>query len=249
MIKISVLFGFSRYMFIRWNNQEKKYYTDFPFLTVLATLFFGIAKIYDILLYSLFKNTPNIASLPNEALPMTKIRFILCPLIAILPYLILLFIIWFEGKRKVQFIFGISWFLASLIAILTAKNYNQLLSLITFVMLPPIVLSIITYFVLYSKHRFPQINSLMIGIGWILFSITQLIRPIWIDIKLNSNSTWGLSWLGEIVELLSFSLIVIGLIIPSSYAKNNENSRNNVKPFVNGNKEQFGEQETIIENE
>jgi len=218
-IKVCVLFGFSRYMYIRWTHQEKKYYTDFPFLTVLATLFFGIAKIYDILLYSLYNDTPNIVSLPNEALPMTKIRFILCPLIAILPYLYVLFIIWFEGKKKVQIIFGISWFFASLFGIITAQNYPQLLSLITFIMLPPIVLSIITYFILHVKHRFLQINSLMIGIGWILFSITQLIRPIWIDIKLNNNSTWGLSWVGEIVELLSFSLIVIGLIVPSSYMK------------------------------
>jgi hypothetical protein len=199
---------------------------------VIATFFFGIAKIYDIILYSLFKDTPNIASLPNDALPMTKIRLILCPLIAILPYLILLFIIWFEGKKKVQLIFGVTWFLASLTAILTAQNYNQLLSLITLIMLPPIILSIITYFVLHWKRRFPQINSLLIGIGWILYSITQLIRPIWIEIKIDINSTWGLSWVGEIVELLSFSIIIIGLIVPSSYANNNEGGKN----IINKNK-------------
>jgi hypothetical protein len=217
-LKAVVLFGLSFYLLNKWHHQEKKYFTDSPFLFFLAVIFYAGTKVYDIILYSIFQDTPNIGeSSSSMGLLLSKIRFIFSPVFSLLPYLILMLIIWFEGKKKLQWIIGGTWFITCLLAFTFASNYNQLIQFNAYAAFPPILLAIITFFIINHQRRLPQINSLILGIGWLAFAITQIIHPIWIKL---GTGTWGLSWVGELLEMGAFLIIFIGFIKPASYSKN-----------------------------
>ena len=107
---------------------EKRYMTDFPFLFSLGTFFYAGTKIYDMLIYAIYQNPlSSFTTLSSIELWVVRIRFFLSPVITLLPYFLLMLIIWFEGKKKLQWGIGCLWLIISSFAILSASNYPQLL--------------------------------------------------------------------------------------------------------------------------
>jgi len=218
-VKTVVLISIASYLINKFFNQKSRYFTDFPFLNALGFYIFGLGKLLDIYLYYHFIDTPNLATLNDPtALLLGKIRFILSPILVVLPYFILMLVIWLENKKKIQRVIGFGWIILSFVAVLLAKGYTQFLFFNMIIALPVIVLSVVSFAIIHHQQKLPQINSLLISIGWGSYLITQIIRPIWISF---GNSSWGLTWIGEFVELISMVIIGIGFIRPASYFEKN----------------------------
>jgi len=218
-LKTLVLLTIASFLLTKWLSQKLRYFTDFPFLNALGFYIFSLGKLLDIYLYYHFIDTPNLATLDDPtALLLGKIRFILSPILVVLPYFILMLVIWLENKKKVQKILGIGWIVLSFVAVLLAKDYTQFLFFNMIIALPVIVLSVVSFAIIHHQQKLPQINSLLISIGWGTYLITQIFRPIWISL---GSSSWGLTWVGEFLELISMVIIGIGFIKPASYFEKN----------------------------
>jgi hypothetical protein len=214
-VKTLVLVLIASFLITKWFKQKLRYFTDFPFLNALGFYIFSFGKILDIYLYYHFIDTPNLATLDDPtALLLGKIRFILSPILVVLPYFILMLVIWLENRKKIQRVIGFGWVILSFVAVLLAKGYTQFLFFNMIIALPVIVLSVISFAIIHHQQKLPQINSLLISIGWGAYLITQIIRPLWISL---GSSSWGLTWIGEFVELISMVIIGIGFIKPASY--------------------------------
>jgi len=219
--KTVVLLTIASYLINKWFKQKKLYITDFPFLNALGFYIFSFGKLLDIYLYYHFIDTPNLATLNDPtALLLGKIRFILSPILVVLPYFILMLVIWLENRKKTQKILGVGWIVLSFVAVLLAKDYTQFLFFNMIIALPVIVLSVISFAIIHHQQKLPQINSLLISVGWGASLLTQIIRPLWISL---GSSSWGLTWVGEFVELISMVIIGIGFIRPASYFEKNVN--------------------------
>ncbi len=218
-VKTVVLVLIASFLLTKWFSQKLRYFTDFPFLNALGFYIFSLGKILDIYLYYHFIDTPNLATLDDPtALLLGKIRFILSPILVVLPYFILMLVIWLENRKKIQKIIGIGWIVLSFVAVLLAKDYTQFLFFNMIIALPVIVLSVVSFAIIHHQQKLPQINSLLISIGWGTYLITQIFRPIWISL---GSSSWGLTWVGEFLELISMVIIGIGFIKPASYFEKN----------------------------
>jgi len=230
-LKSIVIFILATILLKKWLNQNQKYYSDFPFLNSLGFYFYAIGKIFDIYLYIRFQSNDTSGVInDSQVLAFAKARFLLSPVIVLIPYLILMLVIWFQGKKKLQFGLGLGWALISVTAVLLARSYPQLLLVNAIVAFPPIVLSIITFGIINHQKRLPQINSLILMIGWSSYVVSQLIRSIWITL---GSGAWGLSYVGEIIEMLTFVVIGIGFLIPAFYSKYEEQSNVNQREINN----------------
>ena len=245
-LKTVVLISLASFLMIKWFKQKLRYFTDFPFLNALGFYIFGLGKLLDIYLYYHFMDTPNLATLNDPtALLLGKIRFILSPILVVLPYFILMLVIWLENRKKIQKIIGIGWIVLSFVAVLLAKGYTQFLIFNLIIALPVIVLSVVSFAIIHHQHKLPQINSLFITIGWGTYLITQILRPIWISL---GSSSWGLTWIGEFLELISMVIIGIGFIRPASYFEKNINEMIENKLFENEESFIVDENNEIYEN-
>ncbi len=214
-IKIAVLFWLGIILLRKWICQERKFLTDFPLLTSLGFFILILGKFLDIYIYLNFDSLGNLEVITTEyALIVTRIRFLISPILVVLPYFILMMVIWFAERKKMQFLMSSIWVILSLISVFLAKTYTQLLLINIFVAFPVILLSIITFAFIHHRRRLPEINSQILAIGWSFYAITQIIRPLWKNI---GSYPWGLSWLGEIIELLALVLIGIGFATPALY--------------------------------
>ena len=221
-LKSIVIFSLGTILFRKWLHQNQKYYSDFPFLNSLGFYFYAIGKIFDIYLYIKFRyNDTSGVIKDSQVLALAKARFLLSPVVVLIPYLILMLVIWFQGKKKLQIGIGLGWALISIFAVLIARSYPQLLIINAAIAFPPIFLSIITFGIINHQKRLPQINSLILMIGWSLYVVSQLIRSIWVNL---GSGTWGLSYVGELIEMVTFVIIGIGFLIPAFYQKSEEQS-------------------------
>ena len=226
LVKISVLLGLAYKLWQKWNAQDHKYHTDFPFLMMLTLILFSISKVQDLYMYIAF-NGQDPSTLYNEetALLQLKIRFMVAPFGALIPLMILLMIIWFGGKKKVQIGVSSVWAILGVAQIIIASTYNSLLQGMSLLIAPVFVMLIITYGITHVQKKLPNINSLVLFVGHVLFLITQIIRPMWSQM---GTGTWGLTWIGEFVELVALVILALGYLIPASYSEeqiSNPNSK------------------------
>ncbi len=229
-LKSIVIFSLGTVLFRKWLKQKQRYYSDFPFLNSLGFYFYAIGKIFDIYLYIRFR-TNDTSGIINDSLVLAfaKARFLLSPVIVLIPYVILMLVIWFQGRKKLQIGIGFGWAIISIFAVLIARSYPQLLMINAAIAFPPIFLSIITFGIINHQKRLPEINSLILMIGWSSYVVSQLIRSIWVNL---GSGTWGLSYIAELIEMFTFVIIGIGFMIPAFYNKSEKRS-NIIKKSIN----------------
>jgi len=221
-IKAITLFAVGFFLLRKWLAQNKKYYTDFPFLMSVTFFIYAIGKIYDIVLYSIVDGTADLAS-QSEFDPIflliVKIRFLISPIIVVIPLLILMLIIWFSEKKRTQIIISITWITMSILSVFLVNTYSQILIVNSLVAFPIILLSVISFVIIHINRRLPQINSLYLALGWSLYIVSQIIRPLWIGL---GAGNWGLTWVGELVELGTLLIIALGYVKPAKYDRKKE---------------------------
>lgn len=219
-IKSLVLFSLGFLMYRKWRRQSKRYFTDFPFLMALTFGFYGLGKLLDSFLYYYFRNEVSLGSLATVQVPnaflLTKVRFVLSPILVVIPFTILMLEIWFVDRKRLQVAIGSIWTVLSFASVIIFQEYNQLLISNALISLGPILLSIVTFLIIHKNRRLPEINSLILAIGWFAFVITQLIRPIWREMP--SDSIWGMTWIGELLEMAAMVIVGIGFLMPAFYA-------------------------------
>ena len=69
------------------------------------------------------------------------------------------------------------------------------------------ILVSVTFLRIYKHKRLPQFNSLLIAISYIVYTISQIIRPF--IMTLNVEYTW----ISEIIETLTWLLMGLSFII------------------------------------
>lgn len=219
-LKVIGLLILSFIMFRRWSRQEKRYLSDFPFLMGITFVMYAVGKIYDLLVYYYLSDGQPFQDLSEinspYGLELIKIRFFFSPLLVIIPYIIIMLEIWMGEKLKWQVIITSSFSASSITAILICQTYSQLLLVNASISVVPVLLSVISFFLIYKKKRMPEINSLLIAIGQLMFIIFQFIRPIWAT--LGGDPVWGLTWVAEIVETIPLILNGWGFLTPAPYA-------------------------------
>ncbi len=90
---------------------------------------------------------------------------------------------------------GCLWLIISSFAILSASNYPQLLFYNSLIAIPPIILSIVTYFIINYQKRLPQINSLILAIGWCAYALLNSFVQYGLDLEavLGTNLGGGIA--------------------------------------------------------
>ena len=220
-VKALALIAISIFLLKKWLRQGQRYATDFPLLMALTFILYALGKFVDMYLYYRFSETPNLAELNDpDAFMFAKIRFMISPIMVVIPYFILMMVIWFEGRPKLQLGLGSVWAILSIGAILSAQTLPQLYLLNSLIAMVPILLSIVTYLIINHQRKLPEINCLVLAIGWSLFVIAQFLRTSWLAL---GSGVWGLAWVGELVELGTLIIIAIGFTIPASYDKERKN--------------------------
>jgi hypothetical protein len=220
-VKAVTLIAISVFLLNKWLKQSQRYATDFPLLMAITFILYALGKFVDMYLYYRFSETPNLAELNDpDAFMFAKIRFMISPIMVVIPYFILMMVIWFEGRPKLQLGLGSVWAVLSIGAILSAQTLPQLYLLNSLIAMVPILLSIVTYLIINHQRKLPEINCLVLAIGWGLFVVAQFLRSSWLAM---GTGVWGLAWVGELVELGTLVIIAVGFTIPAFYDKERKN--------------------------
>ncbi len=225
-VKAAVLLGLSNYLLQLWKAQQKRYKTDFPFLMGISFLVYGTSKVLDIFLYIYGSQNSDVETFQGKYWPiLNRIRFLLSPGIVIGILALLLSVIWLEDKKKIQIGIGFSWIFSLSMALVFVKNLENFYNLIAIVTAPIMIFSILTFLITHKQKKLPEIDSLLIAIGYSSLTIAQLMRSMWV--KLGSGG-FGLSWIAELLELSCLIIVALGFIKNASYKQ----KRLQNKPFI-----------------
>jgi hypothetical protein len=220
--RVVVLSIFSIYLFRRWWQSEKRFYSDFPFLISLTMGILAVAKLYDLWIYDYY-DTLNLEVLTGTDpfyLFLGKIRYLLI-IANTLPLFAIMVNIWFNERERIKFTLIIAFTSFWGLYIFFAPNYTYLKNALVFMILPMAVLSVITYIFLYKHQRLPEIHSLVIGIAWIGYIISSIFRPALTEL---GTPPWGFTWLAELIDVVIWSVMSLGYLIkpPYYYSKETE---------------------------
>ncbi|MHA2288516.1 MAG: hypothetical protein ACXABG_07000 [Promethearchaeota archaeon] len=219
--RVFVLGIMSFVLFRKWLRQEAIYISDAYFL---FGCFFGIltwAKIFD-----LFYNLIYISGVNAEfALLLGKIRFVVI-IVNLMPVLyigldaILIYINMNKNKEmnkkqfnklRLRIMFGYV-LVTSLVPLLSPSVifFNMALPFVTFLIYIAIAFM---FLFMYKNKRLVQANGLIIGIAFVCFMVSGLIRTILI----NQNVSYGI--FAELIDTAINLLIFIGFISKPKYAR------------------------------
>ena len=219
--RVAVLGLLSVYLLRRWYASEKRFFSDFPFLIGISMAILAAAKLYDLWIYD-YLGTQNIEVMTEQDpvyLIIGKIRYLLI-IGNILPLFTIMLLIWFRENTKVRISSVVIFVAFWIFYILLAPNYTYLKNALLYMLLPLCLLSVITYFFLYKNKRLPEIHSLIIGIAWIAYIFSSLVRPILMEM---GSPPWGLTWIAEVIDLVIWAVMTIGYVVkPPYYFKQKE---------------------------
>lgn len=221
ILRVLILGIMSFFLFRKWLRQEAIYLSDAYFL---FGSFFGIltfAKIYD-----LFFNLVVISDAFSTefVLLLVKIRFFviivnLIPILYIGLDAILVYINMNKNKEmnkkqfnKLRLRIMLGFVIVTALVITLAPTLNFLNLVFPFITMLIYIAIAFMFLFMYKNKRLTQANGLIIGIAFICFLISNLIRTILI----NANLSYGV--FAELIDIGVNLLIFIGFISKPKYA-------------------------------
>ncbi|MGM0469300.1 MAG: hypothetical protein ACQERB_10915 [Promethearchaeati archaeon] len=117
--------------------------------------------------------------------------------------------------KKIQKITLILIALLESIAILLAPTYSIIITIYPFISLTSLLIIFWMFLFAYRTQRLSDINPLIVALGFGIFLLTSIFRTLGhnlIDPKVNSI-------ISEILEIIVFAIIFIGLIKKANYYK------------------------------
>lgn len=209
ILRIIVMFICSFLLFMKWYKSEKRYLTDFPFIFGLLFATIGFAKIFDTYLAVNFGHD---SPLPIFFVIM-KFRYLFMAL-TFIELLVTQLVIWFRWNKRAQV--GLLSIYSGLWAwiLIAAPNYDALVANTSYLMVPLTLFVIFTFLFIYHQKRLPTFHALYFAIGVIGTVISQVLRPVLLGI---GDSEWGMNWLNEVIDLVSWVIIFFAFVIKPRY--------------------------------
>ena len=221
LVRILILGVLSFVLFRKWFKQEAIYLSDAYFL---FGAFFGIltcAKVYDIF-YNLVIISGTFST--EFVLLLTKIRFFviivnLIPILYIGLEAVLVYINMNKDKEmnkkqfnKLRLRIMLGFVIVTALIILLAPTLNFLNLVFPFITILSYIAIAFMFLFMYKNKRLTQAHGLIIGLAFICFLISNLIRTILI----NANLSFGI--IAELIDIGVNLLIFIGFISKPKYA-------------------------------
>ncbi len=222
IIRILILGIMSFFLYHKWLKQEAIYTSDAYFL---FGSFFGIlscGKIYDIFYYLALIST----TFDTEfILLLLKIRFFIIvvnvmPILYIGLEVIITFFNMYKNKEmdkkqfnKLRLRIILIFILVLVLVISLASTTSFLSTILPFITLVMFLGIAIMFLFMYKNQRLSQANGLIIGIAFICFIASNLIRSVLLNIHLYY------SVLAELIDIGVTLLIFIGFVTKPKYAK------------------------------
>ncbi|MBD3350858.1 MAG: hypothetical protein GF364_05165 [Candidatus Lokiarchaeota archaeon] len=231
LLKIFVCAFNAVYIFRLFYLQEKHYVTDAKHLFAWQFLIMTISKIYELYIADLSEG--NLSVLENEIryLPILKVRWILMVLTVAPTFFFFIKIyskVW-SGKyvdrkginvspeelenigKKIELGVDIGFLVIFSLLTLISPNYTILKALGPLIMLPLMIIGIITFSSLRKTKRLPQLNSLLIMIGYYILLTSNILRAF--------VPSSDVVIIFEGVETIGFLLMGLAFIIPPPYGR------------------------------
>jgi len=222
-IRILLLTGMTWTMFRKWYKQEDHYLADLPFLFGLFFFFLIFGKLLDLLFDLTF------FTLEKEmVLFLLKIRFFvailtLFPMMYLSIGMILYNLSLKEKHEKLRvekhrdnvrntIIFIIV--LIEIIAVIMATNTTIIGILLPVFVLPSLIIIVWLFQFAYRNKRLSQVNPLILTIGFGLYLVSQLTRPI-LQNFIGESTTYII--IAELIDLFLFLFLFLGLLHKAKY--------------------------------
>ncbi len=194
-----------------WLVSKKRYFSDLPFVLALMFLTLFVGKCID--LYILVNFTSSSTS--AEYLAVLSIRYVIMAINTV-EILSAVLIIWNRSRVLVNLGIIAGYSAVWIVWLLSAKDFSSL-SRSLYLVAPVLILLVATFLFTYFQKRLTnKFNSLHVTIGTIVYVVSQVIRPSLANV---GGGDWGLTWIGEIIDLVGWLFIFRGFIEPSIQAK------------------------------
>ncbi|MFX0101019.1 MAG: hypothetical protein ACFFCS_15700 [Candidatus Hodarchaeota archaeon] len=169
----------------------------------------SFSKIFDFYLALEFEKD---SSLPIFFAIM-KGRYLLIAL-TFIELLVTILIIWFRWNKRAQIGFLSIYSALWTWVLLSTPNYDALLKFSSYLMVPVTGVLLFTFFFIYHQKRLPTFHALYVALGTLGIVISQIIRPVLTSI---GDSEWGMTWLCETIDVVSWVIIFFAFIIRPNY--------------------------------
>jgi len=223
LIRMSILLGNSIYMYFRWFKQEMQYLSDIRFLFATFFLVLAFGKAIDLffdLTYMFFNESMN--------LMVIKLRYLLI-IFTVLPliYLSITMILYslslkdrfkkfkdenFQNKVNLSIILLI--ILIEIILVSIVPNTNSIAILLPCVVIPSLIIIVWLFAFAYKHKRLSQVNSLVLLIGFSLYLVSQIMRPL-IQAIVGENAFYVN--IVELIDLIIFFIIFLGFYLDANF--------------------------------
>jgi len=221
--RILIVSGMAFYTFFRWFKQEEQYFSDIPFLFGLFFMFLVFGKTLD--MFNAFIYFQLNASI---VLVVLKIRYFIMildffPMIYLSSEMILFsFSLKPRYKRltseKERNKTGLKFITLILIiegiAGLIAPNSTILSIYYPIIVIPSLLTIVWLFYFAYKNKRLSQVNTLILTIGFGLYLISQIIRPL-AQFVIGESAVFLI--FAETIDLIIFIIIFVGFSKGSTY--------------------------------
>ena len=218
LIRIAVTLIMGSFMFRKWFKQEEQYLSDIPFLFGFFFLVLMFGKGLDLVVYCTYY------TLDTETfLILLKIRhFVIILTFLPLIYLSLEIILYlrslkenreklkdekYRNKLRIKLILII--FAIESVAVALYPNTIVAGIVLACIAIPSLLVIVWMFYFAYKNNRLSQVHPLILSIGFGLYTISQITRPLAQNI-IGEIASYII--FAEIIDLLIFIVIFIGLI-------------------------------------
>ena len=221
--RILIVSGMAFYTFFRWFKQEEQYFSDIPFLFGLFFMFLVFGKTLDMFVAFIFFQLNM-----SVVLVVLKIRYF----IMILDFFPMIYLssemILFSFSLKPRFskysnqkvrnkislrLIIVILIVESIFGIIAPNS--TILSIYYPIIVIPSLLTIVWLFCFaYKNKRLSQVNTLILTIGFGLYLISQIIRPL-AQFVIGESAVFLI--FAETIDLIIFIVIFVGFYKGSTY--------------------------------
>ncbi len=226
LIRIVILSVSAAYVFHVWFKQEKQYLSDLPFLFGLFFLLLIFGKFIDLLFDLTFFYYNE-----EEILTLIKIRYIIIIFnVAPMIYLSIGMILYSlslkekyekyineKRRNKDTFIILFIIVIIEVIAVILTPNRTIIGILLPCIVIPSFITIIWLFAFAYKNKRLSQVNPLILTLGFGVYLISQIIRPLLQNILGEATSYIIIA---ETIDLFIFIIIFIGFYKKANYSSN-----------------------------
>ena len=214
--RILIVSGMAFYTFFRWFKQEEQYFSDIPFLFGLFFMFLVFGKTLDMFVAFIFFQLN-----ASIVLVVLKIRYFIMildffPMIYLSSEMILFsFSLKPRYKRltsekernKTSLKFITLILIIEGIAGLIAPNSIILSIYYPIIVIPSLLTIVWLFYFAYKNKRLSQVNTLILTIGFGLYLISQIIRPL-AQFIIGESAVFLV--FAETIDLIIFIIIFVG---------------------------------------